>query len=313
MAYTETMTNLSNEAKTWYDRTLLDRAKEVLVHDQAAQKKSIPQRGGINVEFRRFGALSAATTALTEGTNPSGSNVAVTTVTATVDQYGDYVVGSDILETQSIDNVLTEITEVQGDQAGLTFDVLCREELATTSNVYYANGAGSRGDVGSGDWFNLTELRRIERLLSRNKAMPIRGNRFMVFIHTDAYTDFVGDTVVNSILQNAGQRGPQNPIFKGEVGEISRSVLVETPNAKVYASLGQGGADVYAAVGVGKNAYGAIDLAAHQLTTVFVPAQADHGDRLGLTWVKGWKGTYVAKILNGDWVVKVEHAASYPY
>jgi len=312
MAYIETTTNLSNEAKTWYDRTLLDRAQEVLVHDQAAQKKGIPARGGINVEFRRFGALAAATTALTEGTNPAGSNVTVTTVTATVQQYGDYVVGSDIIETQAIDNILTEITEVQGDQAGLTFDVLTREELATTSNVYYANGAGSRGDVGSGDWFDLSELRRMERLLSRNKARPIRGNKFMVFIHSDTYTDFVGDSSVQNILMNAGARGPQNPLFKGEVGEISRSVLVETPNGKVYASGGEDSVDVYAAIGVGKNAYGAIDLEAHQLTTVFVPAKADHGDRLGLTWVKGWKGTYVAKILNSDWVVKVEHACTYP-
>lgn len=312
MAQTQTMTNLTNEAKTWYDRKLLDRAVEVFVYQQAAQKRKIPRRGGINVEFRRFSALAAATTPLTEGTPPAGSDLSVTAVYATVSQYGDFVRGSDIVETQAIDPVLDETTDLQGDQAGQTFDVLTRVELGAGTNVLYANAAGSRGDVGSGDWFNLTELRRAERLLSRNKGRPVSGNKFMAFIHSDTYTDFVQDSTVNTILQNAGDRGPGNPIFKGEVGQISRSILVETPNGHIFSGVGEDSGDVYATIVVAANAYGVIELEAHSLTTTWVPAKADHADPLGQSWIKGWKGTFTAKRLNEDWIVRIEHACTYP-
>ncbi len=39
-------------------------------------------------EFRRFGALAVATTALTDGTVPGANSLAITTVTASVAQYG---------------------------------------------------------------------------------------------------------------------------------------------------------------------------------------------------------------------------------
>jgi N4-gp56 family major capsid protein len=305
------MTNLSEEAKTWYDRKLLDRAKVIAVYQDAAQKRRIPRRGGINVEFRRFSALSAATTPLTEGTPPSGSNLTVTQVYATVSQYGDYVQGSDIIETQAIDPVLDETAGILGDQAALTFDVLTREVLAAGTNVLYANSAGSRGDVGSGDWFDLTELRRMERLLGRNKGRPVRSNRFVVFAHIDTMTDFIGDSTVQSILENAGNRGSGNPLMNGEVGMISRSILVETPEGKIFASGGEGSRDVYATIGVAANAYGVVELEAHNLTTTFVPAKADHADPLGQSWIKGWKGTFTAVRLNEDWIVRCEHATTY--
>jgi len=313
MAATQTMTNLTNEAKTWYDRKLLDRAMEVFVYQQAAQRRPIPKRGGINIEFRRFTALAAATTPLTEGTPPSGSDLAVTAIYATVSQYGDYIKGSDIVETQAIDPVLDEVTDLQGDQAGQTFDVITKVELAAGTNVLYANGAGSRGDVGSGDWFSLTELRRAERLLSRNKGRPIQGNKFMAFIHSDTYTDFVQDSTVNTILTNAGARGDSNPIFRGEVGRISRSVLVETPNGVVFSGSGEDSGDVYATIVVAANAYGVVELEAHSLTTTWVPAKPDHYDPLGQSWIKGWKSTFTAKRLNEDWMVRIEHACTYPY
>jgi N4-gp56 family major capsid protein len=311
MAYIETMTNLTNEAKTWYDRQLIDRAQVIVVYEQAAQKRRIPKRGGKQVEFRRFSPLAAATTALTEGTPPSGSNMTVTTVVATVSQYGDYVKGSDIVETQAIDPVLDELNDIQADQGALTRDVLTREILAAGTNVLYANGAGSRGDVGSGDWFDLTELRRMERLLSRNKGRPVQGNKFVVFCHTDTMTDFMGDSTVQNILMNAGARGDANPLFQGEVGKISRSVLVETPEGKVVDDGGEDSRDVYLTIGVAQNAYGVVELEAHTLQSTFVPAKADHADPLGQTWIKGWKMSFTAKILVQDWVVRLEHCTTY--
>ena len=84
----DTTSTLSVELKTFYDSVLLHRAVPNLVHTQFGQKRNIPGGSGRAIEFRRFGSLAAATAALTEGTVPAATSMAVSSVTATVAQYG---------------------------------------------------------------------------------------------------------------------------------------------------------------------------------------------------------------------------------
>ena len=97
---------LSVEMKTFYDMTLIDEASAQLVHDQFGQKRPIPANGGKTIEFRKFSNLAKSTTALTEGVTPNGNKLTVTSITATVAQYGDYIVQSDILELTALDNTI---------------------------------------------------------------------------------------------------------------------------------------------------------------------------------------------------------------
>src|SRR5215218_5754263 len=93
-----TQGSLSPEAKTFYDKTLLERALPSLVHAQFAQRRPLQRRQGKTIEFRKFSplAIPAGLTALTEGTTPAGNDLTVTAQTATLNQYGDYVTGSDL-------------------------------------------------------------------------------------------------------------------------------------------------------------------------------------------------------------------------
>ena len=88
---------LSGEMKTFYNDTLIDEAEPHLVHDQFADKYPIPQGKGKVIEFRKYEPLPKATTPLTEGVTPDGKKLAMSTFTAEVAQYGDYVTISDIL------------------------------------------------------------------------------------------------------------------------------------------------------------------------------------------------------------------------
>jgi N4-gp56 family major capsid protein len=106
--------DLSAEMKTFYDMTLIDEATANLVHDQFGQKRPIPANGGKNIEFRKFAPLAKATTPLTEGVTPDGKSLAVSTITATVKQYGDYITQSDVLELTSIDNTILEVIKLLG-------------------------------------------------------------------------------------------------------------------------------------------------------------------------------------------------------
>ena len=111
---------LSAEMKTFYDMTLIDEATANLVHDQFGQKRPIPANGGKVIEFRKFAPLAKATTPLTEGVTPDGKQLSVSTVTATVSQYGDYITQSNMLELTALDNTILESAKLLGRQAGAT-------------------------------------------------------------------------------------------------------------------------------------------------------------------------------------------------
>ena len=79
---------LTAEMKTWYDDYLIENAKTKLVHDQFAQTRDIPANNGKTVEFRKYAPYPKALTPLTEGVTPSGRKLSVSTLTATIAQYG---------------------------------------------------------------------------------------------------------------------------------------------------------------------------------------------------------------------------------
>ncbi|MBQ6677941.1 MAG: N4-gp56 family major capsid protein, partial [Clostridia bacterium] len=112
--------DLSAENKTYYDMRLLDEAGPQLVHDQFGQKRPIPKGSGKTIEFRKFDPLPKALVPLTEGVTPDGQPLNAHAVTATVNQYGDYITQSDVLELTALDNTILEATKLLGRQAGIT-------------------------------------------------------------------------------------------------------------------------------------------------------------------------------------------------
>lgn len=98
--------------KTYYADRLIDYAEPNLVHDQFGDKYPIPQHGGKTIEFRKYSPLDKALTALTEGVTPAGNKLNVSTVEATVDQYGDYIEISDVLELTATDRNLEQATKL---------------------------------------------------------------------------------------------------------------------------------------------------------------------------------------------------------
>ena len=142
---TTLLDGLSAEMKTFYDMTLIDEAQASLVHDQFGQKRPIPKNGGKTIEFRKFAALAKATTPLVEGVTPDGKGLTVTTITATVNQYGDYITQSDVLELTSLDNTILEATKLLGRQAGLTLDTIVRNVMQSVNNVTYCPKVAADG------------------------------------------------------------------------------------------------------------------------------------------------------------------------
>ena len=120
---------LTDEMKTYYSDYLIDNAVPKLVHDQFGQKHPIPKNGGKTIEFRKYSPLPKLTTPLQEGVTPDGQSLNMSTVEATVAQYGGYITLSDMLMLTAIDNNLVQATKLLGAQAGATLDTITREVL----------------------------------------------------------------------------------------------------------------------------------------------------------------------------------------
>ena len=137
--------SLSAEMKTFYDKTLITLAGANLIHEQFGQKRPIPKNGGKTIEFRKFSKLPKALKAITEGVTPKGNKLNVSKISCTVDQYGDYIEQTDMLELTSVDNTIVEATKELASQAGLTMDTIVRNEIVGGTNVLYCPKVAADG------------------------------------------------------------------------------------------------------------------------------------------------------------------------
>ena len=69
----------------------------------------------------------------------------MTTLTATISQYGDWIQLSDLLDLTAIDNNVVQATKLLGSQAGRTLDTITRDVLAGGTNVIYAPKVAADG------------------------------------------------------------------------------------------------------------------------------------------------------------------------
>ena len=180
---TTLLSGLTPEMKTFYDMTLIDEAGANLVHDQFGQKRPIPANGGKTIEFRKFAPLAKAVTPLTEGVTPDGKSLTVTSVTATVSQYGDYITQSDVLELTALDNTIIEATKLLGKQAGSTLDTVVRNVLQSGTNVTYCpkivSGAetavNSRANLDATAQLTVDVVQQVVAKLREQNARKITG------------------------------------------------------------------------------------------------------------------------------------------
>ena len=299
------------EDKGTYDRILLDRAVPQFVHGKFGMKKSIPARGGTWVEWRRVEYITASTTAVTEGTVTTEFVPTVTKTVGTVAQYAQFMRGTDLVDEQSYDPLLAEFTEALGDTMADSIDQLTRNVLVADGTVQYASTATTRATVGSGMRMTSAELREAVATLETNNAKTINGV-FPAIIHTRVKYDLFGDSNIVNAFQYAADRGGNNPLLTGTLGQYMGIEFYPTSNAKIQASLGLSGADVYVTMLFGKDSYGVLDLSMESARTYFKPKGSGGatGDPVDQVWSLGYKFAHACAVLNSTWYVRIEHTAA---
>lgn len=302
------------QLKQTYDRMLLERALPALVHQRYGMQRNIPRGGGKSIEFRRMETIAATTTALVEGTHPAATNATFSNVAATVSQYGQFSQISDLLQFQGFDPVIAEYAENFGEAMGDSLDQVVRNVIVAGTTIQYASTAATRtgaSGVGSGMYLDSAEIREVVNTLKRNNAKTIVDGKFICILHPDVTRDLFADSDVVNAFKDAAPRDGSNPLFTGMLGDYMGVRFVETTNAKIWASLGLSGADVYACLFIGNNAYGVSELDALQSRTIIHPlGSGGHTDPLEQYSTVGWKAAITAVILNQSFIARVEVNAS---
>ncbi|MEE0896311.1 MAG: N4-gp56 family major capsid protein [Acutalibacteraceae bacterium] len=302
--------DLSAENKTYYDKMLIKLAAPNLIHNQFGQKRNIPKNNGKTIEFRKFTPLGKATTPLTEGVTPNGQSLDVTALTATVHQYGGYVTISDNLELTALDPMVQETIGLISDQAAQTIDTVERDILVTGTNVQYADGSvEGRSALTSSHKMTVDVLKRAVRTLKKLNTPKIDGY-YVAIMHPSVAYDLMADP--EWIDAQKHTPGNVEKLFKGEIGEIAGVKVVESTEAKIWASAGSGGASVYATLVLGKDAYGVTDIEGGGLQTIIkAKGSAGTADPLDQRSTVGWKANHTAEILVQEYMVRVETASSF--
>lgn len=299
---------MTAEMKTFYSKYLIENAKPALVYDQFGQKHNIPKNGGKTIEFRKYSPLPKATTPLTEGVTPAGQALTVSTVTATVKQYGDFVPLTDMLLLTAIDNNLVQALDLLGAQAGATLDTVTREILMGGTSVQYAEGqVSSRAALTANHKLTVKAIRLAARFLKKQNAPKIDGG-YVAIIHPDIAYDLQDDEA----WKDWNKYTTSDKMFNGEIGKIANVRFVETTEAKIFAKAGASNQDVYATLVLGANAYGTTNIEGGGLETI-VKQLGSGGteDPLNQRGTAGWKATKTAVRLVEQFMVRIETGSSF--
>ena len=314
-----TDSKLSAENKTFYDRALVEEAGPNLIHGQFGQKRPIPKNGGKRIQFRRYASLPKALKPLTEGVTPEGRKLSATALEAEVNQYGDFVCLSDVLDLTAIDNNVLEATKAVGRQAGLTLDTITRNVLQSGTNVFYCPKVGANGvqtpvtdRSGLDKTCTLTVdvVKKVAAMLKAANAPKIDGD-YVCILHPYVAYDIMSDPRWEEMHKYTT---PEN-MYQGEIGRIAGVRFVETSEAAVYKGTENScptGLAVFGCLFIAQGAYGVTEVTGGGLQTIIKQlGSAGTADPLDQRSTVGWKALQTAEILMEPYMVRVECCSAF--
>ena len=263
-------------------------------------KKKLPKNSGRTINFRKFNSLTAPSASLSEGVTPDGNNLDVSKIEAVVEQYGDYVIISDLIQMTGIDPVITDTSELLGEEAGQLVDTKIQEGIAKGTNVFYAGGVESRSALNA----SLTgaDIKKLVRKLKNANAKRFADG----FYHMQIDPSIAYDLMEDPFWVDVSKYAKPEQMEKGELGKMHGMKFFESTNLN---TVDVSGKDVHIAYAYGKDAYACVDLenGAGKPEIIVKPnGSAGTGDPLDQRASAGWKNCFTAVITQPMALVRVE-------
>jgi len=321
---TTNYSGLSQRTVAWAVSEMLEHAKPIEVLAQYGMHKPVPKNTSQKIKFRRAIPLAVASD-LVEGVPPTSKAMQYEDVEADLKQFGDVIQITDVVADLAEDPVLSDATEVLGEQAAETKEAKLWGVLQAGTNVDYANGT-SRTAVNTKITTDLQ--RKAVRHLKSERAKKVTEKvastvaygteqispAFLAFCHSDVESD-IRDMVgfvpcekygsMKALPYEIGKVEDVRYIASAALNPILASGATTLNGMK---SEDETNVDVYPIVYIGKNAYGHIALAGRNAFSPMVTQtdQASKSDPLGQKGTVGYKTYFEALILNEAWIKRIE-------
>jgi N4-gp56 family major capsid protein len=321
---------MADAIKTQYERRLLTRALPRLVHGRWSMPARLNKNG--SYELRKYGSLAAVTSALGEGATPveqSAPSLTLTTITPLF--YGAWIGHTDELEMTVFDPLISEVSSILGEQAGLSADTLIRDVITAGATKDYSGGAAGRTSLDAPlHNISYTDFVKAVATLEAANAVPADGEFFICIIHPHTWATLMQDpTFVNMWVQ---ENDPA--IRSGYLGTILRCRLYISSNSRKYVDGGVGSTtDVYSMLFIARESYGTVGMSGNmpnvvdnapdtarnmtgqQVKPVNIIAKqlgsAGADDPLDQRATIGWKMSLATSVLNSDWILDLEHTNAF--
>lgn len=303
----EGLNQLAAEDKKFYIRTLIERLLPELFLYNDAMKKKLPKNQGRTTNWRKFNSLPAVTTPLTEGKTPEGKDLDVTQIEAVLKQYGDYVMTTDMLQLTGIDPVITQSSELCGEQAALSVELALAEKLFSGTNVMFAGAKTSRSALLATDVITGNDIKKLRRQLKKKNARKFSDGYFHAIIDPDMTYDLTNDPA----WQDVAKYAKPEQMLKGEIGKMHGFRFMEATAFEPVA--GASDLQVHRALFYGKDSYGAVDLENGGGKPDIIVKQlgsAGTDDPLNQRGSIGWKLPFTCEILQPDALINFECAVT---
>lgn len=229
MADTFTDTTQLTQATTAYERlSYFPLRAELYFAPMADVKPTRQSHPGSAVLFNIYNDMAPATTAISQTVDVDAVAITDNEVTVSLNEYGNAAITSARLRGFSYLTVSSDVANVIGFNAGLTFDCLARNPLLAGSNVRYAGAATSRVTVAAGHILTAANVRRASTDLTNRSVQRVMNGYYKAFIAPDVAYDLRSETGAAAWRDPHTYSQPEQ-IWNGEVGAFESFSFIETP------------------------------------------------------------------------------------
>jgi N4-gp56 family major capsid protein len=295
-ALNRTTGGLSTEVMTYYEKVFLARAKKSIVLAEGAQKSTHGKNSGKSIVFNRRTPMSLATTALSEGANPSVSILTGAAVSCTLAEYGADAKISKFLTTTGIDANNAQDIEVLGQNMGETIDRLTGNALSAGFTAGFANSKKA-SSIKTSDTLDLTDVRTVVQNLETNQAQRYSDGFFIGKVQPVSKSGLMADSTWLGVRQYTDPKD----LYNGEIGNVHGvRFLLSTNKMSTVGTGSSSTVTTYYNFIHGADSFGAYDLEGDQ-PKLYIVNGSDSNNVTGRYVHIAWAGAYVAKVLNSTW------------
>jgi len=296
-----------------------------------AYEEDMPKGASTTIKFRRWLNIAPSTAPIQGSTTPDPSKQDVTDITATIQQYGLWLPQPKHIEDTIGDPVLNRAINALSHNMRMTYEQIAYNILRMGANVFYATGSTSqdRTAVGTGAGNGVLTLAKLREVVESLEANDVEQITEMIHADIKIGTKPVEDCYIAVCHSDLGRTIRDLPgflkpveyaknedILPGEMGAVENVRFVKHNVVQPFKGAGSsntnvkntaGKADVYPILIFGKEAFGMTRLKGVEFNKILVAnAQVTSADPLGQRGTAGWNGWFTTKILEDDYMARLE-------